>query len=50
MVTSISSHSTTSGEWYTTTGWVVATLDNTMEPFGSEKSFKLTYMAIAIRV
>jgi hypothetical protein len=28
----------------------VATLDNTMEPFGSEKSLKLAYMVIVIRV
>jgi hypothetical protein len=31
-------------------GWVVATLNNMMEPLGSEKSFKLTYMVIVIRV
>jgi hypothetical protein len=50
MMTNTSLHSTTTGEWYTTMGWVVATLDNMMEPFGSKKSFELAYMAIAIRV
>jgi hypothetical protein len=50
MVINTSSHLITNGEWYTIMGWVVATLDNMMEPFGSEKRFKLAYMVIVIRV